>query len=50
MECFACLPPASNYRRICPETEIWLGGPEVSYKVAALLSGMILQMGIAAKG
>ncbi|HIS80295.1 MAG TPA: B12-binding domain-containing radical SAM protein [Candidatus Scatomonas merdavium] len=26
-----------NYRRICPETEIWLGGPEVSYESAALL-------------
>ena len=26
-----------DYKKICPESEIWLGGPEVSYRAEALL-------------
>ncbi len=28
---------ASEYHKICPDTPIWVGGPEVSYEVAAFL-------------
>lgn len=27
----------SDYKKICPETEIWVGGPEVSYNAQSLL-------------
>lgn len=28
---------ASDYKKICPDTEIWVGGPEVSYNVEQVL-------------